>query len=380
MSTLPETVLQFGSGKFLRGFADLFIHQANAAGQRVGRVVVVQTTGAERADRLSRQGGRYHVLVRGLSGGQVVDRVEESASISRALVASQRWPDVLAVARAPELRYVLSNTAEAGYTLDPADRPTDAPPRSFPGKLLLLLAERFRAGLPGVAVLPCELFEGNADLLRGLLLQLAAEWGLPGELRPWLERACTWHNALVDRIVCNPRPGDPRVAGDDLAVEAEPYALWAIEAKGGGAHLFRHPAIRVTEDVKPFFLRKVRILNAAHTALCAQAVPRGIALVREAMADAQVEAWLKRLLFEEVAPVLEGRVEDPVGFAHQTLERFRNPSLDHQFTDILTYHEQKVKIRLVSTRDEFKEQIGREPPLLSAAIAWAEERAAKAHG
>src|SRR3954471_23533646 len=85
MGDLPETVLQFGSGKFLRGFADLFIHQANAEGQCVGRVVVVQTTGQERADRLSRQGGRYHVLVRGLSGGQVVDRVEESASISRAL-------------------------------------------------------------------------------------------------------------------------------------------------------------------------------------------------------------------------------------------------------------------------------------------------------
>ncbi len=376
METLPETVLQFGSGKFLRGFADLFIHQANVEGQRVGRVVVVQTTGAERADRLSRQGGRYRVLVRGLSGGAVVDRVEESASISRALVASQRWPDVLAVARSPELRYLISNTAEAGYTLDPADRPTDAPPRSFPGKLLLILAERFRAGLPGAAVLPCELFEGNADLLRGLLLKLASEWGLPGGLKPWLEGGCTWHNALVDRIVCNPRPGDPRLAGDDMAVEAEPYALWAIEAKGG-ARLLRNPAIRVTEDVKPFFLRKVRILNAAHTALCSQAVPRGIALVREALADAEIETWLKRLLFEEIVPVLEGRVEDPVAFAHQTLERFRNPFLDHQFSDILTYHEQKVRIRLVPTRDEFAAKFGRRPPLLSDAIAWSEERAAR---
>jgi tagaturonate reductase len=370
MSDLPETVLQFGSGKFLRGFADLFIHQANVDGQAVGRVVVVQTTGAERADRLSRQGGRYHVLVRGLSGGQVVDRVEESASIRRALVAAQRWPDVQAVARSRQLRYILSNTAEAGYTLDPADRPTDAPPRSFPAKLLSLLAERFRAGLPGVAILPCELFEGNADLLRGLLVKLATEWGLPGELRPWLESACTWHNALVDRIVCNPRPGDARLAGDDMAVEAEPYALWAIEAKGGGAHLFRNPAIRVTEDVRPFFLRKVRILNAAHTALCSQAVPRHIALVREALADPAIESWLRRLLFEEIVPMLAGRVEGPVEFAEQTLERFRNPFLDHKFSDILAYHDQKVEIRLVSTRDEYVARFDRKPPLLEAAIAW----------
>jgi len=379
MSELSETVLQFGSGKFLRGFADLFIHQANAEGQRVGRVVVVQTTGQERADGLNRQGGRYHVVVRGLSGGQVVDRVEESASISRALIATQHWPDVLAVARSPELRYVISNTAEAGYTLDPADRPTDAPPRSFPAKLLLLLAERFGAGQPGVAILPCELFEGNADLLRGLLLQLASAWALPAALGSWIERTCTWHNVLVDRIVALPRAPDPRVAGDGLAVEAEPYALWAIEAKGHPGHLFRHPAIRVTEDVKPFFLRKVRILNAAHTAMCAQAVPRGLGLVREAMADAEIDGWLRRLLFEEIVPVVAGRVERPQEFAQQTIERFQNPFLDHKFSDILTYHEQKVAIRLMPTREAYIAKFGREPPLLSAAIAWAEKRSTHLH-
>src|SRR5437879_6100644 len=159
MSQLPETVLQFGSGKFLRAFADLFIHQANLDGQAVGRVVVVQSTGDERARLLNRQGGRYHVLVRGLLGGQTVDRTEQAASISRALVAARQWPEVVAVARSPDLRYVISNTAEVGYTLDPQDRPGDAPPRSFPGKLLLLLKERHEAGPPGVTLLPCELFE-----------------------------------------------------------------------------------------------------------------------------------------------------------------------------------------------------------------------------
>src|SRR5262249_30739977 len=164
------------------------------------------------------------------------------------------------------------------------------------------------------------------------------------------------------------------------AVEAEPYALWAIEAKGGGGHLFRHPAVRVTEDVKPFFLRKVRILNAAHTAMCALAVPRGVALVREAMADPDIDAWLRRLLFEEIVPVLAGRVEGPEGFAHQTIERVQDPFLDHKFSDILTYHDQKVTIRLAPTRDEFRAKFGREPPLLSAAIAWAEARASVGEG
>src|SRR5262249_9299444 len=287
MGELPETILQVGSGKFLRGFADLFIHHANQEGQRIGRVVVVQTTGEGRANLLSQQGGRYHVLVRGLSGGEVIDRVEESASISRALVASRQWDDVLAVARSPELRFLLSNTAEAGYTLDPSDRMAavaDAPgsPASFPAQLLLLLRERFQAGLPDITILPCELFEHNADMLRGIVLQLADEWKLSEGLKDWIREQCAWRNCLVDRIVTVPSEPDPRVPGDDLVVAAEPYALWAIEVReGDDGGLPRHPAIQVTTDVQPFFLRKVRILNAAHTALVTKAVPKGIATVRE---------------------------------------------------------------------------------------------------
>src|SRR5438132_7500083 len=112
MGVLAETVLQFGTGKFLRAFADLFIHQANQAGQAVGRVVVVQSTGDSRANLISRQNGRYHVLIRGLADGAIVDRVEEAESISRALVAASQWVEVLEVARSGQLRFILSNTAE----------------------------------------------------------------------------------------------------------------------------------------------------------------------------------------------------------------------------------------------------------------------------
>jgi tagaturonate reductase len=365
---LPETVLQFGSGKFLRGFADLFIDQANQGGQNVGRVVVVQTTGAERANQLNEQHGRYHVAVRGLQDGQVVDRIETSESIGRALVASRQWNNVLAVARAPELRYVLSNTAEAGYRLDPADRPDSAPPASFPAKLLVLLKARHDAKLPGVTVLPCELFERNADLLRDLLVNLARDWRLSDGLIDWMQTKCSWHNALVDRIVALGPLEHPTLKADPMAVVAEPYALWALEAKDGGKDLFRHPAIRVTPNVEPFFLRKVRILNAAHTALVTKAVPRGIATVREAVTDPEIEAWLKKLLFDEILPVVADRVEDAVGFANQTLERFRNPFLVHKISDILVYHAEKVKIRLVTTRDEYVGKFGQAPPLLDEAI------------
>jgi tagaturonate reductase len=369
MHDLPETVLQFGSGRFLRAFADLFIHHANREGLAVGRVVVVQSTGDDRAAALNARAGRYHVAVRGFAGGAVVDRVEVCESVSRALVTATQWDEVRAAARSPHLRVILSNTTEKGYDLDPADGPGDAPPCSFPAKLLAVLRERFEAGFAGVTVVPCELREHNADLLQGLVVRLARDWGLAEDFRAWLETKCAWLNTLVDRIVTRPPAGDPLLARDPLAVTAEPYALWAIEEKPGADVFLRHPNVVWTPDVRPYYLRKVRILNGGHTALLIKAWPRGFATVREAVLDAELGRWLERVLFEEVVPVLEGRVDRPAEFAREVLERFRNPFLEHKLADIATHHDAKVRLRLVPTRDEFRAKFGRNPPLLEEVLA-----------
>jgi tagaturonate reductase len=334
----------------------------------VGRVVVVQSTASERARLLNAQGGRYHVAVQGLENGQVIDRIEEAASIRRALPAQTDWTDVLAIARSPELRFILSNTTEAGYTLHAGDRLDDAPPRSFPLKLLRVLQTRFESGLPGVTILPCELFENNADRLRALLLEQAQRWDLSAALQDWLQKRCDWRNTLVDRIVTDGPVSHPLYPSDPLLTAAEPFALWAIEQTRNPP--FTHPAILWTPDVKPYFLRKVRILNAAHTALVSQAVPRGMKTVREAVSDPDIRSWLERLLFEEILPTVADRVEEPEAFARQTLERFANPFLEHQLAHILVYHEEKRRVRLLPTREEYVERFGRTPPLLDAALAW----------
>lgn len=371
MADLPETILQFGSGKFLRGFVDYFVHQANQEGQAVGRIVVAQSTGDRRAELLNEQRGRYHVVVRGLSGGKQVDYVDEVSSISRGLVISRQWDAVREVARSPQLKYLVCNTAEAGYALDAADTAELSPPRSFPARLLRVLEERFRAGQPGLTILPCELFENNADLLRGLVVKLATEWGLSADFRRWVEESCSWHNALVDRIVTQDEQKHPGAENDALVTVAEPFALWAVEDRDGKGGLFKHPAIVRAPDVKPYFLRKVRILNAAHTAMASKAAPRGIRTVLEAMRDPEISSWLEAMLFEEIVPTLVGRVDEPEAFARQTLERFRNPFLEHKIKDILVYHAEKVKIRLVPTRAEYVEKFGKPPRRLDEALALA---------
>jgi tagaturonate reductase len=368
MNQIPETVLQFGSGRFLRAFADLFIHQANQTANPVGKVVIVQSTGGQRAGGLNSQAGRYHVVVRGLEQGAIVDRVEPVESISRALAAASQWEDVLTLARSPKLRLILSNTTEVGYNLDPSDRPGDRPPRSFPAKLLAVLQERFGAGQPGLTIVPCELREHNADLLQGIVLQLAKDWQLPEPLQHYLRDDCVWLNTLVDRIVTAPTD-HPMLATDSLLTVCEPYALWAIQSKPKAWRFLEHPGVVWTDDVQPYFLRKVRILNGAHTALLIKAQPRGFLTVRAAVTDRELGVWLERLLFEEIVPVLEGRVERPTEFARQTLERFRNPFLEHKLADIAVHHESKVQVRLVPTGDEFVAKFGRTPPLLAEVLA-----------
>jgi tagaturonate reductase len=368
MTDLPETVLQFGSGKFLRGFADLFLHQANCAGQRVGRIVVVQSTGAGRADALAQQKGRYHVLIRGMENGQVVDRIEESASISRAVSAAAQWPTALEIASSPRLKYILSNTAEEGYQLDAADRANSAPPKSFPAKLLQVLQVRSEAGQAGVSVIPCELFEHNADKLRGLVLQLAGKWQLSDTVRRFIERECVWVNTLVDRIVSGTPRQHSLLAEDGLLIEAEPFAFWAVETRDPRFQFFQHPAVHSVPDVMPYFLRKVRILNAAHTALVNKCRGKPFVTVRDAVTNAEVLQWLRHLIFDEIVPTLGQRAPDAVRFGEQTLERFQNPFLEHKLADIAAYHEAKVRIRLMTTRDEYRAQFGREPVYLTEAI------------
>jgi len=368
MSNLSETILQFGAGKFLRAFVDMFVHEANEAGQNIGKIVVVQSTGDDLATALNKQGGKYHVLIRGYEKGETIEQMHEVASISRALHAGTEWDKVLEVARSPELKFVLSNTTEAGYTLDASDRATSTPPASFPGKLLLVLKTRFDAKQPGLTIIPCELMEGNAALLRQTLLDLGKQWNLSADLLAWIENECVFLHTLVDRIVSGTPKDHPMLATDPMLIVGEPFAFFALESNPKAYPFAEHPAIVRTDDVKPYFLRKVRILNAGHTALLIKAKPRGFRFVREAMADPELGAWLETFLTTEVVPTLAGRVNEGETFAAQTLDRFRNPFLDHKFSDIGLHHANKVQIRLVPTKAEYESKFGKEPPLLTEVL------------
>jgi tagaturonate reductase len=231
-----------------------------------------------------------------------------------------------------------------------------------------VLEARARAGLPGLTILPCELIEANGRTLRHLVLADARRRGLEPAVMKHIDGANIWAVTLVDRITTAAAPGDEAAHSDPLAVVVEPYAAWVVEAPSG-ARLPDHPAVQRTSDVQPFALRKIRILNGAHTALVARTRGLPVTLVREAMDRPDVASWLEELLREEVLPALGERILDGVGFVNVVLERFRNPFQDHRLEDIAVGHAEKLAVRLLPTYHDHIARFGRPPPRLGAVLA-----------
>ncbi|MCB1228263.1 MAG: hypothetical protein KDK99_20825, partial [Verrucomicrobiales bacterium] len=269
-------ILQFGTGNFLRAFADLFVEELDRGNKTpIGPVVAVQSTGCERAEAIHAARGRYHVAVQGFQDGRVVDETVRVNSLREAFFAGTQWEEVLETARQPDLVAMLSNTTEAGLALDERDagpwalntpsRVTDPAhslaPHSFPAKLLACLRARFEAGQAGCWIVPCELVEGNGDRLRALVLQQARLWNLEGDLTHWIETECRWVNTLVDRIVPGAPKSHPLLGVDPLLVSCEPFAFWAVETTRDDFPFARHQAVVIAPDIAPYTLRKVRVLN-----------------------------------------------------------------------------------------------------------------------
>jgi tagaturonate reductase len=372
---LPEKVVQFGTGAFLRGFIDYFIDEANRAGRFNGRIVAVSSTGSSRDAMLNDQDGLFTLAIQGIEAGEPVQHRYIVSSVSRALSARDEWDAVLAVARDPNIELVVSNTTEVGITLDESDDYAAAPPRSFPGKLTRFLVERARAfdfdPRRGVLVLPCELIEDNGSRLRDIVRTLARRWELGPAFDHWLTSSVVFCNTLVDRIVPGATSIDTLGYRDDLLTVCEPYALFAIEGDAALRTRLGFPGddsrIVVTPDIQPYRDRKVRILNGGHSILVSAALLAGRATVRDAVDDERLGSFLRRAMFDEILPSLD--VPDADAFAREVLDRFANPYVDHALIDIALYGTTKLRVRVVPSIIAYHARTGRAPASLAFGFA-----------
>ena len=361
----PERVLQFGTGVLLRALPDYFIDQANRKGKFKGRVVVVKSTSAGSSDEFKQQDGLYTICVKGLHDGRIVDQTNINSAISRVLSATDEWQAVLEVATSPDLQVVISNTTEVGIVMS-EDKVLDNPPASYPGKLLAVLHHRYlhfsgdtRFGL---VIIPTELIEENGTKLKNILINLALHNKLDSAFVDWLNQANHFCNSLVDRIVPGKMSADAqqekeRGLGfkDQLMIMAEPFSLWAIESNNDYVKqvLQFEDAVSgclIVDDIYKYKELKLRLLNGTHSFSCGVALLAGFGLVREAMSDPKMSAFVKGLMMDDIVAAIEGdkitRIEAEE-FANKVIDRFSNPFIDHKWSSISVQFTSKMKMRNV---------------------------------
>lgn len=373
---MKETIIQFGEGGFLRSFVDVFVHKMNEQGLYDGKVVVVQPIQKGLIPVINEQKGVYHQYLRGVENGEIVNDCIKVTSISRGVDPYTDFKAYLELAHNPDMRIIISNTTEAGIEYLGTESIEDAPPKSFPAKLTVLLYERFKQSLPGFIILSCELIDNNGKELLECVLKYAKLWQLPEAFMEWLQKENHFCNTLVDRI-CTGYPKDEveeltRSLGeeDKLMNTAEIFHLWVIEGHFEEEFPLQKAGINViwTDEVKPYKKRKVRILNGGHTSMVLAARLYGLQTVKECLDDELVNAFLNKTLFEEIIPTL-GNKEEDIAFGKAVLERFANPFVKHQLLSIALNSVSKFKARVLPTIMEYYEAHGVLPKCMTFSLA-----------
>lgn len=368
---LTERVIQFGEGGFLRGFCDWMIQKMNDTADFDAGIVVVQPIEKGMCDMLTDQNCNYTHIIRGAEG------VEKSVitSITRCVKPYEDFEAYLALADQPEMRYIISNTTEAGIVFAGSDKMTDVPPATFPAKLTLLLKRRFDKGLKGFIILPCELIDVNGEVLRKCVLSYCDLWNLGDEFKNWIDSENVFCSTLVDRI----NTGYPK--GEDVGLEyednmvntSEYFHLWVIQTDKDISEIPFDKAdlnVIVTPDLlERYRTRKVRILNGAHTSLVPHALLSGLDTVKSCMDDEKMLSHVKSCVFDEIIPTLDLSKEELVAYANDVLTRFANPYIKHYLSSIALNSVSKFKVRVLPSILEYKKRFGVYPKTLTFAFA-----------
>lgn len=375
----PERVLQFGAGNFLRGFVEDFIDRINETAGFCGKVVIALPIPTGPADQINAQGGLYTLLLRGSEEGKPVSRRRVISCVSRCIKTYEDYPALLDCAKNPALRFLVSNTTEAGIVYDGSCRFDDTPPASFPAKLTRFLYERYTLGLPGFLILSCELIDHNGDELKRCVLKHVEQWDLPAAFTDWVEHENRFCSTLVDRIVTGYPHDEAETLWKQLGYEdhlldtAEVFGAWVIE----GPPSLREELpfervglpILVTDDCTLYKQRKVRILNGAHTTMVLGAYLAGQNIVRGCMEDEVIRGFLNRTVESEIIPTLDLPRRELTEFAAAVFERFQNPYIDHRLLDIALNSTAKWKARVMPSLLEYVKRKGEVPPCLTFSFA-----------
>ena len=353
--TLPEKVLQFGTGNFLRGYADWMIDLLNSANLFEGRIAVVQSSQSSSADKINQQQGLYTVIER----DHETEKVRLITSLSRVLKAQEDWAGIEALAISPDLSLILSNTTEAGITYVKEDHLPGECQESFPAKLTALLYKRFQTlgHKSGLIICPMELIENNGTILKQHILSHATDWGFEDDFTNYIHHECEFNNTLVDRIVSGYPEQDKSYYENKLGYEdanmlvCEPYHLLVIENGEKLRSLLPLEKLELnvifTDNLDKYRDAKVRFLNGAHTSSILSAYLCGCTTVLDMMQNPTLNKFLTHVLSEEISPGVSLSDQECQNYVNTIINRFSNPTLNHRLLDIALNSLSKWKVRVL---------------------------------
>ena len=379
----PIRVVQFGEGNFLRAFVDYMIDIANEQGKFDGDIVLIKPISFGNLDSFHRQDCQYTVSLRGMVDGEAKILNRQVTSVADAVDAYEEYDKYMGLAEIDTLRFVVSNTTEAGIVYDAEDKFELNPPKSFPGKLTKFLYHRYETFQgdmdKGLVMLPVELIDDNGIMLKKCVMQLIELWNLGGEFRTWVEEACVFTSTLVDRIVTG-YPRDTieeewKALGyeDRILVTGEPFALWVIESPKDISGELPLPEaglpVIFTDNQKPYKQRKVRILNGAHTSFVLASYLCGNDIVKQSMEDDDIRNFMTKTIFDEVIPTLTLPEAELKEFAEAVITRFNNPYVKHALLSISLNSVSKWRARCMPSLLGYVEKFGKLPAHLTFSLA-----------
>jgi len=378
----PAKILQFGEGNFLRAFIDWMVQGLNDRAGFNGSVKLSKTIPGPFFGAFEKQDYDYHLVIRGKDGDKVINDRKKISVISGNLNAYEDFDGYLKGATDLNLKVIISNTTEAGIAFVEADKATDRPANSYPGKLTQFLRARFEAHKgskeSAMFILPCELIEKNGQTLKKYVLKHAERWYHDAKFTEWLDKDTTWFDSLVDRIV----PGHDKEErakckaetgfDDELIVVTEPYHIFVIQGKEREDILpFKKAGFNVvwTDDLTPYRTMKVRILNGGHTFMSMIGLGMGIATVRESLEHPVLGKALDAFYTKDVLPLMPFTKAELDTYKGKIIDRFANPFVVHKLGDIALNSVSKYIARILPGVNDYVGKYKKAPVFATFGLA-----------
>ena len=320
-------IVHFGVGGFHRAHQAMYVDrllEQGLAGEWGICGVGVLPADRKMADVMAAQDGLYTLVIENPDGTR-------DARVIGSIVDYRYAPDdreaVVELLAAPSTRIVSLTITEGGYTVDKAG------PDSVFGLVADALARRRDCGHPSPTIVSCDNIEGNGDVARQAFTT-HAERTHPG-LSDWMTEHTRFPNSMVDRITPATTPAVIEALATEFGVEdqwpvaAEPFTSWVLEDDfPGGRPSFDDVDVLLVDDVTPYELMKLRLLNASHQCLCYFAYLAGYRLVHDAAGDPLFARFLREYMDSEATPtLLPVPGIDLPDYKTTLIERFANPGV-----------------------------------------------------